>query len=136
MANEPLRRQSRTQRRLIRRPIRRKKTPQRRKLPKKLHRLSLPVKIEASQVNLMSQSIRDASFKKPRTARRSGRASFYLVASLLLLVLSSLILGQAGRKPHATTGGILLGITAKRADNSSTNITSKNVSVYDNGVEQ
>ncbi len=85
----------------------------------------------------MSQSIRDASFKKLRTARWSGRASFYLLASLLLLVaLSSLILGQAGRKPHTTTGGTLLGITAKRTDNSTTNITSKNVSVYDNGVEQ
>ena len=85
----------------------------------------------------MSQSIRDVS-RTYRTTRVRWRAAIYLLASLLLLLaLCSLMLGQAGRRSRApTTGGILLGITAKRADNSSANITSKNVSVYDNGVEQ
>lgn len=85
----------------------------------------------------MSQSRRDAPANELSNTRRGFRISFYFVASLLLVVaLCSLILGQAGRRQRQTTGGILLGITAKRADNSAESITSKNVSVYDNGVEQ
>lgn len=85
----------------------------------------------------MSQSLRDESTSTLRSTQRGIRTAFYLFGSLLLLAsLSGLILGQAGRRQRPTTGGILLGITAKRADNSSTGINSKNVSVYDNGVEQ
>jgi Ca-activated chloride channel homolog len=85
----------------------------------------------------MSQSRRDAPANEPINTRRGLRIPFYCVASLVLLVaFCSLILGQAGRRQRQTTGGILLGITAKRADNSAESITSKNVSVYDNGVEQ
>lgn len=85
----------------------------------------------------MSQSFRDARAREPRPARRGIRIPSYFVASLLLLaVLCSLVFAQAGRRQRPTTGGVLLGITAKRSDNSSANITSKNLSVYDNGVEQ
>ena len=86
----------------------------------------------------MALSPRDEPAKELRRTRRGFRITFYFIAALLLLAtFSSLILGQAGRKPRATVGGgVSLGITAKRADNSSANITSKNVSVYDNGVEQ
>lgn len=86
----------------------------------------------------MSQSRRDAAARKLSIARRGSRIPFYLVASLLMVTaLCSLILGQAGRRQRQTTGGgLLLGITAKRANNSAEGITSKNVSVYDNGVEQ
>lgn len=85
----------------------------------------------------MSQLLGDGPASRIKAARYGFRIPFYFVAALLLLLsLFSLILGQAGRRQHQTTGGVLLGITAKRADNSSTNITSKNISVYDNGVEQ
>lgn len=85
----------------------------------------------------MSQSLRDESIKKLRLTPRGFRKPFYVAGALLLTTaLCGLILGQAGRRQRPTTGGILLGITAKRADNSSAAITSKNVSVYDNGVEQ
>lgn len=86
----------------------------------------------------MAQSLRDEPARELRRTRRGFRIPFYFIATLLLLAtFSSLILGQAGRKPGATVGGgVSLGITAKRADNSSANITSKNVSIYDNGVEQ
>ena len=86
----------------------------------------------------MAQSPRD----EPAIALKHTRSVFhkpfsFIAALLLLATFSSLILAQAGRKPRATTGGgVSLGITAKRADNSSASITSKNVSVYDNGVEQ
>ena len=85
----------------------------------------------------MSQLLGDGPASRLKTARHGFRIPFYLVAAVLLLLgLCSLMLGQAGRRPHQSTGGVLLGITAKRADNSSANITSKNISVYDNGVEQ
>ena len=85
----------------------------------------------------MSQSLRDESKKKLRLTPRGFRKPLYLAGALLLTTtLCGGILGQAGRRQRQTTGGILLGITAKRADNSTATITSKNVSVYDNGVEQ
>ncbi len=46
-------------------------------------------------------------------------------------------MAQAGRKPATTTeGGVLLNVVAKRTDNSTRQITSKQLSVYDNGIEQ
>jgi Ca-activated chloride channel family protein len=46
-------------------------------------------------------------------------------------------MAQAGRKPATNSeGGVLVNVVAKRADNSSRQITSKQLSVYDNGVEQ
>lgn len=85
----------------------------------------------------MSQSLRDEPAKEKRQARTGLRAPFYfLAASLLLVVLCGLILGQAGRRQRPTGGGVLLNVIAKRANNAAGNITSKDVSVYDNGVEQ
>ena len=46
-------------------------------------------------------------------------------------------MGQAGRKPATNSeGGVLVNVVAKRADNSTQPITSKQLSVYDNGSEQ
>lgn len=46
-------------------------------------------------------------------------------------------MGQAGRKPNTSSqGGVLVSVVARREDQSQTNITSKQVAVYDNGVEQ
>lgn len=46
-------------------------------------------------------------------------------------------MGQAGRRPSTSgQGGVLVSVVARRDDQSQTNITSKQVAVYDNGVEQ
>lgn len=48
-----------------------------------------------------------------------------------------LILAQSGTRPHANAaGGVMVGIVARRDDKKTIPITSKEVSVYDNGIEQ
>src|SRR6476620_5992252 len=72
-------------------------------------------------------------------SERSRDGSFVVIVSvpLLLTLLASVILAQAGRRPlTANTGGVLVSVIAKREDNSSSQITAKQISVYDNGVEQ
>lgn len=46
-------------------------------------------------------------------------------------------MGQAGRRPAVSNeGGVLVNLVAKRTDDSSRQITAKQLSIYDNGVEQ
>ena len=46
-------------------------------------------------------------------------------------------MAQAGRRPAANgAGGVLVNIVAARTDKSNTRITAKQLSVYDNGIEQ
>jgi Ca-activated chloride channel family protein len=53
------------------------------------------------------------------------------------LSFSSLVVGQAGRRPIVTNeGGVLVNLVARRTDKSARQITAKQLSVYDNGVEQ
>jgi len=60
-------------------------------------------------------------------------AATLLTASLIV----STILAQSGNRPLANSaGGVLVSVVAKRDDNPTTPITSKELSVYDNGVEQ
>jgi Ca-activated chloride channel family protein len=60
-------------------------------------------------------------------------AATLLTASLLV----STILAQSGNRPLANSaGGVLVNVVAKRDDNPTTPITSKELSIYDNGVEQ
>src|SRR5215813_2635528 len=48
-----------------------------------------------------------------------------------------LILAQFGYRPNANaSGGVMVSVVARRDDNKTNPITSKEVSVYDNGVEQ
>ena len=86
----------------------------------------------------MSLSLRDETIRAEKKKARSGFLSFNLVAvPLVLAVFCGLILGQAGRRQRPSNeGGVLVSIVAKRDDNSTANITSKQVSVYDNAVEQ
>ena len=52
-------------------------------------------------------------------------------------LLSASILAQSGNRPHANaSGGVMVGVIARRDDNKTAPVTSKEVSVYDNGVEQ
>lgn len=73
----------------------------------------------------------------------SSRPSAPQTRSRLLLtvlatgLLSVSILAQSGNRPHATaSGGVMVGVVARRENNKTNPITSKEVSVYDNGAEQ
>jgi len=60
-----------------------------------------------------------------------------LLALLVTGVLAVSIAGQSGYRPHANaSGGVMVGIVARRDDNKPAPITSKELSIYDNGVEQ
>jgi VWFA-related protein len=51
--------------------------------------------------------------------------------------MCAVLMAQAGRKPTTNSeGGVLINVVAKRVDNSARPITSRQLSVYDNGVEQ
>lgn len=66
-------------------------------------------------------------FKKPQT----------LVYLLTGLLLTGSTIAQSGHRPDANSaGGVLVSVIAKRDDNKTTPITSKEISVYDNGIEQ
>ena len=67
----------------------------------------------------------------------SGHHVKYALAVLLVGLLSASILAQSGYKPNANaSGGVMVGVVAKRTDDRGNPITSKEVSVYDNGMEQ
>ena len=59
------------------------------------------------------------------------------VSSLLVSLLFGLVMGQAGRRPRpAHESSVLLNVVATREGDSSSPITSKQISLYDGGVEQ
>jgi Ca-activated chloride channel family protein len=56
---------------------------------------------------------------------------------LAVLLLAASIVGQSGHRPNANAAnGVLVGVVARRDDQRTTPITSREVSVYDNGFEQ
>ena len=60
-----------------------------------------------------------------------------LITLLVTGLLSISILAQSGVKPNANAaGGVMVGIVARRENKQTNPITSKEVSVYDNGMEQ
>lgn len=65
------------------------------------------------------------------------RSSKALLILLAIGLLSISILAQSGYKPHANaSGGVMVGVVARRESNKTIPVTSKEVSVYDNGIEQ
>jgi Ca-activated chloride channel family protein len=87
----------------------------------------------------MSQSLRDETAKAEKTKARPGFFVLvhFVAVALLLAVFCGLILAQAGRRQRTASGsGVLVSVVAKRDDHSAAYITSKQVSVYDNAVEQ
>ena len=66
------------------------------------------------------------------------RSRFKLLLTLLLTgLLCVSILAQSGVRPNANAaGGVMVGIVARREDKKTGPVTSKELSVYDNGVEQ
>ncbi|MEP6742512.1 MAG: VWA domain-containing protein [bacterium] len=85
----------------------------------------------------MSKRLKTAA---PNSSQKKGRrlSAFSIFICLVALLGTCVaLMAQAGRKPAPTnTGGVLVNVIAKRADNSARQITSKQLSVYDNGTEQ
>ena len=60
-----------------------------------------------------------------------------LLTLLVIAVLSISILGQSGVRPNANAGGgVMVSIVARRENKQTNPITSKEVAVFDNGMEQ
>jgi len=73
------------------------------------------------------------------SSKRKGCSPAPSIFVCLLALLSTCValMAQAGRRPDSnSSGGVLVNVIAKRADNSARQITSKQLSVYDNGLEQ
>lgn len=86
----------------------------------------------------MYRSLRGVSATtRPGNGRKVLKPNLWAVL-LLLAALCGLVFGQAGRRPQSSTtqSGVLVSVVVKRDDKSPANVTSKQVSVYDNGVEQ
>src|SRR6267142_6035751 len=85
----------------------------------------------------MYQSQFDQALPAQTGEKRVHIISSYSVRFVLLLALCGLAMAQAGRRPSGSTeAGVLVSIVARRADNSAARITSKQLAIYDNGVEQ
>jgi VWFA-related protein len=80
----------------------------------------------------------DSRFERaPKVAFDGRRLTPIIFVFLVFALLAQGILGQAGRRPIASnTSGVLVNVVAKRDDESPAQITAKQISVYDNGVEQ
>jgi Ca-activated chloride channel homolog len=64
-------------------------------------------------------------------------AAVTAVVFVAVSILTQSGVAQSGNRPHANAaGGVQVGVVARRDNNQKTPITSKEVSVYDNGVEQ
>jgi VWFA-related protein len=85
----------------------------------------------------MSQSRFDQRVN-PRAVEKRFRARFsYAAVFVLLLSVSVALMGQAGRRqPTSNEGGVMVSVVVRRTDSSATPITSKQLSVYDNNIEQ
>ena len=87
----------------------------------------------------MYQSLAEVTAKGQKRRNREGFPTPFYVLAILLLITTfcGLILGQAGRRQRsASDAGVSVGVVAKRDDKTAQYITSKQVAVYDNGVEQ
>jgi VWFA-related protein len=82
--------------------------------------------------------------EKGKSKKAKGRRSQLLIKGSLpftlaccLFTFALIVPGQSGRRGRAANGGaVLLNVIVKREENSTGPITSKQVSLYDNGVEQ
>jgi VWFA-related protein len=73
----------------------------------------------------------------PSEPQTTGARRKLLLTTLVISLLSASIVGQSGNRPNANaSGGVMVGVVARRDNNKTGPITSKEVSVYDNGVEQ
>ncbi len=83
----------------------------------------------------MSDRLTTAAANTTRNNRKRPHAFAIFVCLVAALGTCVALMAQAGRKPASNSqGGLLVNVVAKRADN--LRITSKHLSVYDNGSEQ
>ena len=70
-------------------------------------------------------------------ARQVNKRHTNVLIMIVLLCVPLVVLAQSGYRPNANaSGGVMVNVVARRDDNKTNPITSKEVSVYDNGVEQ
>lgn len=85
----------------------------------------------------MYQPFVEAAAQTIRAKKRLRITLNHAAGLLLLLCLAGALMAQAGRRATPTNeGGVLVSVVAKRADNSAAQITSRQLAIYDNGVEQ
>jgi len=76
------------------------------------------------------------SFSTPGSHRHKPYARA-LISILTVAIIASSLLAQSGNRPLANaSGGVMVNVIARREDNRPAPITSKELSVYDNGIEQ
>src|SRR6185369_13394805 len=70
-------------------------------------------------------------------ARQVNKRHTNVLIMIVLLCVPLVVWAQSGYRPNANaSGGVMVNVVARRDDNKTNPITSKEVSVYDNGVEQ
>jgi VWFA-related protein len=85
----------------------------------------------------MYQRLVDAVAGIPTAKKRIPLLFKFATSLMVVMATPGMLMAQAGRRPAPTDqGGVLVSVVAKRADNSTAQITSKQLSVYDNGIEQ
>src|SRR3979490_3024686 len=85
----------------------------------------------------MSQSQLDQRVKTRAVEKRFRARLSYGAVFILLLSLSAVLMAQAGRRqPTSSEGGVMVSVVARRAERATRQITAKQLSVYDNGIEQ
>ena len=68
---------------------------------------------------------------------RTKNYSRSLIVMLVIGVLAASIFAQSGNRPLANaSGGVMVSVVAKRDDDKTNPISSKELSIYDNGIEQ
>jgi len=76
-------------------------------------------------------------FKRRMVSARGRKRVSVGVSFLLPALVCVFAMGQAGRRPSTSSeGGVMVNVVALRSDKSTAPITSKQLSVYDNNVEQ
>src|ERR1044071_2175390 len=69
--------------------------------------------------------------------RQVNKRHTNVLVIIVLLCVPLVVLAQSGYRPNANaSGGVMVNVVARRDDNKTNPITSKEISVYDNGVEQ
>ncbi len=77
----------------------------------------------------------DAEKARVKPKQKPGRGPWLVL--LAAVMLAGVTMGQSGHRPiTSNSGGISVSVVAKRDNDRSTPVTSKEVAVYDNGIEQ
>lgn len=93
--------------------------------------------MKPARFNSMSDRLMRAAANTSKKIGKRPKAFAIFVCLVAVLGTCVALMAQAGRKPATNSqGGLLVNVVAKRADNNSLRITSKQLSVYDNGSEQ